>query len=238
MASSRLTTFFLAVSLITRYIIFLSLFIWSILFIVILPVRKLSCFKDIWKSSVKKESWSENWQYGYYFIQSPHRIYCSLFSSVDYSHQGQLPIIKLTLWLTFSTMSSCDFIFYSEMNIQYWSLPHQSMHWTKFSSTSRRYRQIYFYLILHIVWYNMQKFFRKIFALKYWFKIASPDYLFTLILRDNEREIQTYLDSTFWNAKISFFKNWYILDIYSIVYISDIQHINLIYLYIIIWLPL
>ena len=213
MASSRLTTFFLAVSLITRYIIFLSLFIWSIPFVVILPVCKLSCFKAIWNSSAKKESWSENWQHGNYFIRSPHGIYCSLFSSVDYSHQGQLPIIKLTLWLTFSTMSSCDFIFYCEMNIQYRPLPHQSMHWTKFSSTSRRYRQIYFYLILHVVWYNMQKLFSKIFDVKYWFNIASPDYLFIVILRDNEREIQTYLDSSFWNAKISFLKNWYRLYI-------------------------
>ena len=141
-----------------------------------------------------------------------HILYIVHYSLVDYSHQGQHPIIKLTLWLTFSTMSSCDFIFYCEMNIQYRSLPHQSMHWTKFSSTGRRYRQIYFYLILHIVWYNMQKLFSKIFDIKYWFNIASPYYLFTLIPRDNEREIQTYLDSSFWNAKISFFLNWYILD--------------------------
>ena len=172
-------------------------------------------------------------------MHSPHSIYCSLFSSVDYSHQGQHPIIKRTLLLTFSTMSSCDFIFYSEMNIQYWSLPHEWMHQTKFSSIGRRYRHIYFYLILHIVWYNMQKLFSKIFDIKYWFKIATPDYLFTLILRDNEREIQAYLDSSFWNAKISFFVFYIEIYLtYSIVYISNVQHISLIYLYIVIWLPL
>ena len=126
-------------------------------------------------------------------MHSPHSIYCSLFSSVDYSHQGQHPIIKLTLLLTFSTMSSCDFIFYSEMNIQYWSLPHEWMHQTKFSSIGRRYRHIYFYLILHIVWYNMQKLFSKIFDIKYWFKIATPDYLFTLILRDKEKFKHTWI---------------------------------------------
>ena len=83
--------------------------------------------------------------------------------------------------------------------------PHQGMHQTKLSSIGRRYKQIYFYLIPHIVWYNMQKMFSKITYITYWVRIASPDCLFTLILRDNERN-SSILGFWFLECKHLFFK--------------------------------
>ena len=169
---------------------------WTIPFKIILQIWSLTvlCQTHLKKRNQKRNPGLKTGKIGFILIWRSHAIYSSLFCSTDCSDQGQFTI-KLTLLLAFSTVFTCDFIFYYEVNNQDSSLPHQWMHQTMFSSIGRRYRKFH-YVILHILWHNMQKFLSKI--LIYTIdSIVLAQVISILTLRDNEREIQAYLDSSF-----------------------------------------